>query len=126
MGTATPVSYLAIRHHPMKLSYRLIKAFLHWVGADRCHQAVWNWKEAFAAMQNNLPVVKKSWIAGYQRQIRVDDDKNTLLSTRSQRCPWKSISTVAAARLPRRRSSTASRRNMTCLTPSFSSMLMGP
>ena len=46
--TPTPVRCFGVRLHSMGLSVRELEVVLDWVGVDRCHQAIWYWKETAA------------------------------------------------------------------------------
>ena len=50
--TPTPVRCFAVRLHLMGLSVPEVEVVLDWVGIDRCHQAIWDWKEMAAETQS--------------------------------------------------------------------------
>ena len=53
--TPTPIRCFAVRLHSMGLSLREVEAVLDWLGVDRCHQAIWNWKETLSNHQSEPP-----------------------------------------------------------------------
>ena len=50
--TPTPVRCFAVRLHSMGLSLPEVEVVLDWLGIDRCHQAIWDWKETTAETQS--------------------------------------------------------------------------
>jgi len=76
--TPTPVRCFGVRLHSMGLSYREVKVVLSWLGVDRCHQAVWNWKETLAEAQCGPPTASPSRVAGDEKQSEVAGDKKWL------------------------------------------------
>ncbi len=58
--TPTRVRCFGVRLHSMGLSYREVEAVLDWLGVDRCHQVVWNWKETLAETQSDPPTATPS------------------------------------------------------------------
>lgn len=56
----TPVRCFAVRLHSMGLSLRELEAVLDWLGVDRCHQAIWYWKETFAETHSDPPTASPS------------------------------------------------------------------
>jgi len=76
--TPTPVRCFGVRLHSMGLSYREVEAVLGWLGVDRCHQAVWNWKETLANAQRDPPTAEPSRVAVDEKQIEVDGEKKWL------------------------------------------------
>jgi hypothetical protein len=44
----------------MGLSLREVEAVLDWLGVDRCHQAIWYWKETLAEIQIDPPTALSS------------------------------------------------------------------
>jgi len=76
--TLTPVRCFAVRLHSMGLSLREVEAVLDWVGVDRCHQAVWYWKETAAKTQSDPPTATPSRVAVDEKQIEVDGEEKWL------------------------------------------------
>ncbi|NHN42979.1 IS6 family transposase [Halorubellus sp. JP-L1] len=76
--TPTPVRCFGVRLHPMGLSYREVEAVLGWLGVERCHQAVWNWKETLADAQSDPPTAAPSRVAVDEKQIEVDGNEKWL------------------------------------------------
>jgi len=76
--TPTPVRCFALRLHSMVLSLREVEAVLDWLGVDRCHQAVWNWKEKLTDTQSDPPTASPSRVAVDEKQIEVDGEKKWL------------------------------------------------
>jgi len=48
------------------------------LGVDRCHQAVWYWKETLAEIQSDPPTAAPSRVAVDEKQIEVDGEKKWL------------------------------------------------
>jgi transposase-like protein len=59
----------------MELSVREVEAVLDWLGVDRCHQAIWNWKKRIAETQSDPPTVAPSRVAVNETQIEIDGEK---------------------------------------------------
>jgi putative transposase len=76
--TPTPVRCFGVRLHSMEMSYRELEAVLDWLGVERCHQAVWNWKETLAETQSDPPTAAPSRVAVDEKQIEVDGDEKWL------------------------------------------------
>jgi len=76
--TPTPVRCFAVRLHSMGLSLREVEAVLNWLGVDRCHQAIWNWKETLSEHQSDPPTAAPSRVAVDEKQIEVDGEKKWL------------------------------------------------
>jgi len=106
--TPTPVRCFAVLLHSMGLSLREVEAVLDWLGVDRCHQAIWNWKETLSEQQSDPPTAVPLRVAVDEKQIEVDGEKSgsTPRLTQSQRCCLKSMCTDGAGLTPRRRSCT--------------------
>jgi len=62
----------------MGLSLREVEGILDWVGVDRCHQAVWYWKETAAEIQSDPPTAQPSRVAVDKKQIEVDGEEKWL------------------------------------------------
>jgi len=62
----------------MGLSLREVEAVLDWLGVDRCHQAIWYWKETAAEEQHDPPTASPSRVAVDEKQIEVDGEKKWL------------------------------------------------
>ena len=75
--TPTPVRCFAVRLHSMGLSVREVEGVLAWLGVDRCHQAVWNWKEKLAETQSDPPTATLSRVAVDEKQIEVDGEQRS-------------------------------------------------
>lgn len=73
--TPTSVRCFVVRLHSMGLSLREVEAVLNWLDVDRCHQAIWNWKETPAEHQRDPPTASPSRIAVDKKQIEVDGEK---------------------------------------------------
>jgi len=124
--TPTPVRCFAVRLHSMGLSLREVEAVLDWLGVDRCHQAIWYWKETLAEKQSDPPTAAPSRVAVDEKQIKVDGEKKWLyaaIDTDSKLLLEVDVfsrrgTDPAAAFL------TASPRNTMSPTQSFSSMLV--
>jgi hypothetical protein len=58
--TPTPIRCFALRLHSMGLSLHEVEAVLDWLGVDRCHQAIWYWKETVADAQCDPPTAAPS------------------------------------------------------------------
>lgn len=76
--TPIPVRCFAVRLHSMELSLREVEAVLNWLGVDRCHQAIWNWKETLSEHQSDPPTAAPSRVAVDEKQIEVDGEKKWL------------------------------------------------
>jgi len=76
--TPTPVRCFAVRLHSMGLSLREVEAVLDWLGVDRCHQAIWYWKETLAETQSDPPTASPSRVAVDEKQIEVDGEEKWL------------------------------------------------
>jgi transposase-like protein len=62
----------------MGLSLREVEAVLDWLGVDRCHQAIWYWKETLAKDQSEPPTAAPSRVAVDEKQIHVDGETKWL------------------------------------------------
>jgi len=62
----------------MGVSLREVKAVLDWLGVDRCHQAVWYWKETAAETQSDPPTAAPSRVTVDKKQVKVDGEKKWL------------------------------------------------
>jgi len=62
----------------MGLSVREVEGVLGWLGVDRSHGAVWNWKEKLAETQSDPPMAEPSRVAVNEKQIVVDGEKKWL------------------------------------------------
>ena len=73
----TPISVrcFAVRLHSMGLSLCEVEAVLDWVDVERCHQAVWHWKETLVEEQSDLPTTGPSRVAVDEKQIEVDGEE---------------------------------------------------
>ncbi|WP_276272933.1 IS6 family transposase [Haloarcula litorea] len=78
--TPTPVRCFAVRLHSMGLSLREVEAVLGWLGVDRCHQAIWNWKETLAETQSDPPRISPTFVAVDETQIEIDGEKHWLFA----------------------------------------------
>ena len=76
--TPTSVRCFGVRLHSMGLSLREVEAVLKWLDVDRCHQAVWNWKERLAEQQSDPPTASPSRVAVDEKQIEVDGETKWL------------------------------------------------
>jgi transposase-like protein len=76
--TPAPVRCFAVRLYSMGLSLREVEAVLDWLGVDRCHQAIWNWKERPAETQSDPPTAAPSRVAVDETQIESDVKKKWL------------------------------------------------
>jgi len=57
------------------LSLREVEAVLDWLGVDRCHQAIYSWKETAADTQNDPPTAAPSRVAVDEKQIEVNGEE---------------------------------------------------
>ena len=48
------------------------------LGVDRCHQAIWHWKETLSKTQSESPTASPSRIAVDEKQIEIDIEKKWL------------------------------------------------
>jgi len=76
--TPTPVRCFAVRLHSMGLSLREVEAVFDWLGVDRCHQAIWYWKETLAETQSDPPTAAPSRVAVDEKQIEIDGEEKWL------------------------------------------------
>jgi len=60
------------------LSFREVEAVLDWLGVDRCHQAIWYWKETLAETQSDPPTATSSRVAVDETQIEGDGENKWL------------------------------------------------
>jgi len=52
-----------------------VKTVLDWLGADRCHQAIWYWKETLTESQSDPLTAAPLRVTVDEKQIEIDGEE---------------------------------------------------